>query len=338
MFNSIIEETQPPGWAKKRQAILKTLEEKLGAPVATYIASPLHPVSSLMPQDVPLFLDMLNVARKRGKKVYLMVQSPGGDGHTAEKIIQICRTAFPEGFSVIVPQSAKSAATMLSLGADRIVMGEASELGPIDPQIQSTGPAGQPQLIPARAYLSAINIIRDKVKADPASIQIYFPVLQQLSPQMIGMCVDLIQFSEDFARRWLPVGAMKGCVQTDVTNTVSQLIAGGRYGLHGSVISREDATNVLKLNVEFWPPDDDRWALVWEYYLRTLPAFMSNPTIAKLFETSQTSANMAIQLMQAPAGAGPQPSPSVPVPRGGAPAPPAGGPTVAPAPNPRQPP
>ncbi len=333
MFNSIIEETKPPGWAKKRQAILKKLEEKLGAPVATYIASPLHPLSSLIPQDVPLVLDMLNVARKRGKKVYLMVQSPGGDGHTAEKIIQICRTAFPEGFSVIVPQSAKSAATMLSLGADRIVMGEASELGPIDPQIQSVGPAGQPQLIPARAYLNAINIIREKVRADPSSIQIYFPVLQQLSPQMIGMCVDLIQFSEDFARRWLPVGAMNGRPPADVANTVSQLVAGGRYGLHGSVINREDATTALKLNVDFWPHDDERWSLVWEYYLRTIPAFMSNPAIAKLFETSETSANMAVQLMQMPSAGQPQPTP--PVPRGGPTPPPLGVPPSGSPPGPR---
>ena len=37
--------------------------------------------------------------------------------------------------TVIVPDMAKSAATLLSLGAHHIMMGPASDLGPIDPQL-----------------------------------------------------------------------------------------------------------------------------------------------------------------------------------------------------------
>lgn len=320
MFSGIIDEAQPGGGAKKRQTLIKALEAKLDAPVVAYIASPQHPFASLTQQDIPLLVDMMTVACRRSKKAYLILQSGGGDGHAAEKIIQIYRNAFPDGFYVIVPQFAKSAATMVSLGSDRIVMGEASELGPIDPQIPSLAPTGQPQLIPARAYLSAISIIRERVKADPGSLQVYFPILQQLSPQMIGLCVDMVQFAEDFAKRWLPVGAMKGCSPGDVSNTVSQLIAGGRFGLHGSVISREDAAKTLKLNVEYWPPNDDRWTLLWEYYLRTIPVFLSNPANAKLFETAETSSTMAIQVAPVPV-VGSMPSipprgPSVPTPGG----------------------
>jgi len=164
MFSGIIDEMQAGGWTKKRQAVIKSLESRLGAPVVAYIASPQHPVAQLTQQDVPMFVDMMTGASKRSKKVYLVIQSPGGDGHAAEKIIQIYRNAFPEDFAVVIPQFAKSAATMLSLGADRIVMGDVSELGPIDPQIPMTTPAGQSRLIPARAYLSAINIIRERVK------------------------------------------------------------------------------------------------------------------------------------------------------------------------------
>ena len=36
---------------------------------------------------------------------------------------------------VIVPDYAKSAGTLMALGADRIIMSETSELGPIDPQV-----------------------------------------------------------------------------------------------------------------------------------------------------------------------------------------------------------
>lgn len=64
----------------------------------------------------------------------LILQSPGGEGTCVEKIVSLCR-AQCKMFRVIIPNEAKSAATMIALGADQIVMGPCSELGPIDAQI-----------------------------------------------------------------------------------------------------------------------------------------------------------------------------------------------------------
>jgi ClpP class serine protease len=49
---------------------------------------------------------------------------------------------------VVVPDQAKSAATLIALGADEILMGPASDLGPIDPQIELPSRPGF--LIPAK--------------------------------------------------------------------------------------------------------------------------------------------------------------------------------------------
>lgn len=65
----------------------------------------------------------------------LLLHSPGGSGEVAEKFVQMCRSCCTD-FRVIVPNFAKSAATMIALGADVIVMGDRSELGPIDPQYE----------------------------------------------------------------------------------------------------------------------------------------------------------------------------------------------------------
>jgi Serine dehydrogenase proteinase len=308
LFSAIIDETQPAGWTKRRQALLSELESKLGAAVVAYIASPQHPLASLIQQDIPLLVDLVTVARRHSDKVYLIIQSPGGDGHAAEKALQIYRGAFPDGFYVVIPQSAKSAATMISLGADSIVMGDSSELGPIDPQVQVPLPSGQVQLVPARAYLTAIETIRDRVRVDPTSIPVYYPILQQVKPEMIAMCADLLKFSEDFAKRWLPMGAMKGRTTPEIEATVRQLVAGGRFGLHGSVINHIDAKETLHLDVDYWPTTDDRWRILWEYYLRTIPLFLSNPANAKLFESTETSTAMAVQLIQMPNPGHPQPA------------------------------
>jgi len=71
----------------------------------------------------------------KNKPIALLMHSPGGlASHAyrlALRINQHCGS-----FIVIVPRWAKSAATLLSLGASRIVLGSQGELGPLDAQVK----------------------------------------------------------------------------------------------------------------------------------------------------------------------------------------------------------
>ena len=70
--------------------------------------------------------------------LYLMISSPGGDAVAAERIINICKAhSATNEYKVIVPEKAKSAASMVCLGASEIMASATSELGPVDPQITS---------------------------------------------------------------------------------------------------------------------------------------------------------------------------------------------------------
>ncbi len=70
----------------------------------------------------------------KGKPIALLLNSPGGSASDAYRLA--CRiNQWCGSFSVIVPGRAKSAATLLSLGASRIVLGSLGELGPLDPQL-----------------------------------------------------------------------------------------------------------------------------------------------------------------------------------------------------------
>lgn len=72
------------------------------------------------------------------KPLILILSSPGGLAVAAEKILLVCQAyAKVNGttFYTLIPKSAKSAATIIALGADKILMSKTAELGAIDPQI-----------------------------------------------------------------------------------------------------------------------------------------------------------------------------------------------------------
>ena len=97
-------------------------------------------------RDVYGFGDLLQ--GRSGADIDLLLQSPGGDIDIAEKLVYLCR-ARAKAFRMIVPESAKSAATLIALAGDVIVMSDTSELGPIDPQVIVTTADGNTLMRPA---------------------------------------------------------------------------------------------------------------------------------------------------------------------------------------------
>jgi hypothetical protein len=65
------------------------------------------------------------------KRVGLLIDSPGGDARAAYQVAMLLRKRCG-GFIAIIPRAAKSAATLLALGADEIALGTDGELGPLD--------------------------------------------------------------------------------------------------------------------------------------------------------------------------------------------------------------
>src|SRR3954464_1318288 len=69
----------------------------------------------------------------QGSPVALVIHSPGGEARAAYQLATILRKHCGS-FVAVVPRYAKSAATLLSLGASRILLGRCAELGPRDAQ------------------------------------------------------------------------------------------------------------------------------------------------------------------------------------------------------------
>lgn len=64
----------------------------------------------------------------------LVIHSSGGDIHVTYQLAELLRLHC-ERLTAIVPLYAKSAATLLTLAADELIMGELAELGPLDTQM-----------------------------------------------------------------------------------------------------------------------------------------------------------------------------------------------------------
>ena len=69
-------------------------------------------------------------------KIDVIIHSPGGELEASFKVPYVFKTYCPH-YIAIIPRFAKSGATLFSLGATEIVMGQWAELGPLDPQIPS---------------------------------------------------------------------------------------------------------------------------------------------------------------------------------------------------------
>jgi ClpP class serine protease len=85
--------------------------------------------------------------RLGGGALDVLLHSPGGSAEATESIVDMLRTRFDQ-LRFIIPNAAKSAATMMAMAGDQLLLDEASELGPTDPQMILVRD-GQPIAAPA---------------------------------------------------------------------------------------------------------------------------------------------------------------------------------------------
>lgn len=127
-----------------RVELYKRIEAARGRPLISYVTS-LRPLAEGgIAQDViPQFIKQLNMIPAQHEKVDLLVVSNGGDPIVSAQLVCYLRERFRH-VSVLLPFAAYSAATLLALGADELIMHPYSNLGPVDPQFidESDGPAG----------------------------------------------------------------------------------------------------------------------------------------------------------------------------------------------------
>ena len=124
-------------WQRRR--LVREIEAETGRTLLCYVSR-----GSIDEPDTYHLTRLLEAIDQR-ERITLLLDSPGGNVDAAEKFVHLLREMCESpsdstpALEVVVPRRAKSAATLIALGADRIVMSDSSELGPIDPQFRYAG-------------------------------------------------------------------------------------------------------------------------------------------------------------------------------------------------------
>jgi len=89
--------------------------------------------ASMLPPDTSAVRFTLAEANPQ-KGLDMFIHSSGGDIHTAYKLAKLCQKRFKD-IKALIPEYAKSAATLLAIGCYELEMSPIAELGPLDPVI-----------------------------------------------------------------------------------------------------------------------------------------------------------------------------------------------------------
>ena len=118
------------------------LEKIRDSRVMVYLTMAKQPLATAIAEDAVALLHK-HLRRIAGttdklKRLDLFLYSHGGDVSVPWRVVSMARE-YADEVNVIVPYHCHSAATMICLGADEIVMGRKGELSPIDLTLNRVG-------------------------------------------------------------------------------------------------------------------------------------------------------------------------------------------------------
>jgi hypothetical protein len=260
-----------------RKGLISKIESARGFKLVTLVVS--DRVLTIGPTNASLFqlagdstrqvLDHLEHLGRR-EKLGLFLFSRGGDTTVPWVLVNQLRQYCTE-LEVLIPYRAHSAATMIALGADRIVIGRHGELGPIDPTLtlQESSP-GDPTksktaTIAVEDITAYINLVREGVgitnQAELASS--FGRLAETVSPVTLGTISRQQSYIRMVARKLLAVRKSPPDAAT-LDEIVEGLIS--RSFFHQHTITRGEAQKDFRLdNVEV--PSEDIESLMWQLFL-----------------------------------------------------------------------
>ncbi len=263
------------GW-KERCALIEKIEKKRGSKVIAYVTSDRQNLHALIAGDIVSIIHnhILQFQEKERSKLDLFLYSRGGQSDVPWTLVSMFREYGQKGsFSVLIPYRAHSAATVISLGADEIVMTKKGELGPIDATITS-GP-----------YNPTEGDTRNRLPVSVEDINGFFALLDRigcgrptekmegikqlighLNPMALGAVNRLLEETKLVAFRLLSTRAKP--FSEEENHEIVKKISSEVYS-HNHAINRTEAKTYLGLkhvkNAESDSLDKELWDLYMEY-------------------------------------------------------------------------
>lgn len=205
----------------------------------------------------------------RHQKAILILNSAGGSGLAAERIVNVCRSYSGGQFEVIVPHMAKSAATLICFGSSRIHMSSTAELGPVDPQVKYKNDAtGEKEWISAQEYVRSYEQLMEKaVSGEAKRIETLVQQLVRYDARYIEQLKSAQALSESISIKLLQSGMMSRLTEKTIKEKISPFLIQEQTSSHGRMISMAEAKqHGLKINEI--PLQSELWHWLWELFIR----------------------------------------------------------------------
>lgn len=206
------------------------------------------------------------VTGKDDSLLFLVIHTYGGDAYSAVRIVRILQKTFKK-ISVIIPDMAISAGTLMSLGGDEIWMDQESRLGPLDLPIEHPSDGSRISSLDvtntlsniASFYTSTSLNLFNKISNDiglkkseaaklafESALGIIEPVTRQIDPYHLQKSFREIKIAYFYAIDLLSSRMMKGDFAQAVKTSRSLV---NDFPAHEYAIFRDEAKDSLKLNI-----------------------------------------------------------------------------------------
>ena len=251
------------GEIEERIELYKSLEELRGNPLIVYITSSRIGASGLMASDMlEELIDQIQVIPEDKDEVDLLIESSGGDSLVAWRVISLLRARFKK-VNVLIPNIAFSAATLLALGANKIVMGRYGCLGPIDPQIFVKNKDGKDKNFAYEDVLSLFKFIKKEIGlTEQKYIKKVFEILSEnVEPLALGLAMRASSLSDQIGEKLLFTHMNSSEEKTKVKEIARKL--NKSFFSHGHALYRKEAKEYGLKVVE---ATDEEEVIMWNIH------------------------------------------------------------------------
>ena len=236
----------------ERKLFYEKIEKERGSKVIAYVTGDRENLGTQIGSDVPdILIEHLDVIGK-ADKISLILYTRGGDTLAAWNIVNLIRE-FCHELEVIVPNKCRSSGTLMSLGANNIIMTKQATLGPIDPSItRAMSPLIPNTTPPQKLSLSVesvkgyIQLLKNEfgVHKDKSLSDAYIKLAEYIHPVVLGDVYRTQKQIQMLAKKLLVMGGY----EEDIINKIVSFLCSDS-GSHDYTINRSEARE-LGLHVE----------------------------------------------------------------------------------------
>ena len=239
----------------QRQALIRSIQDATGTTLLCYVAGP---QASVNRDDPVAMVDLLHNVPE-DSNIDFLLHTGGGDVDSAEKITKLLwsKVGLNGSLRVIVPDFAKSAGTLIAIGADTIMMSESSELGPIDPQVVISDGDGNRLQHSVQNYLDAYDKYKRALATNPADEHARI-MLAKLQPERLVLFEGVKKRAKRLAEKHLQEGMFRRGQPGNFTAIAADLIDTKKWLTHGQMIDYNDA-QTMGLTIDVRSGDDEQW-------------------------------------------------------------------------------